>query len=236
MLFRSLLLKICLYALAFVSLGMSSSVLAAVLSQSNITEDSGGLNYGQAFLLDSSLPEFDPGADMYTLDSLTLYKGVGGGGAAAVWINVFETTGDTSGLDFDSNTNGVTFVGASQASVGYAAATGSGNSTPGDALNWNFSGITLDTDTDYFLVFSTTNTLGNYIGASVGVSGGGGDPESYLNITDANSDPLFGGAPGTSGNDNLYSISVTVVPEPSSLLLVGSAFMLGVVCWKRRTC
>lgn len=207
---------------ALAALGTLGSAHAAVISQSSTNGNSGTRDFGQRFEVESA--SF---SDDVTLNSITITAGGGGlgstsnlGDATAVYLDVFTLGSANIGtLNFETNTEtgNLTYLGSSDNAIDYANDAGSGVE-----LTWTFTGITLPRDTPLFAVYSTTNTNGDFGGARTGIIGTG----SYANITNANSDPLFGGGAAANDQDNKYSIDVTLVPEPSSLALMGLGGLL----------
>lgn len=191
----------------------SVSDAATIISQSanGASASSGAGNYGQAIYLDSSLI-FEN-----SLSSLSLTMGGSGGGTATGYIDVYTIgSANFSNLNFGTGaeTGNLNYLGSSTNALDTSGA------ASGDSLVWNFSSITLPYNETIFLVFSDTATDGSYVGTSMRVEGSpvSGD---YTNITAANSHTLaFGGNVSTAAADpvdNQYS--VTLVPEPSSMLL-----------------
>jgi len=208
---------------------------AATIEQTVVNSSSGGANFGQIFELDSGIFAQDQ-----TLDSITFYKGntSGGGGDGEFYVDIYEIGTATLGsLNFSTGdqVGNLNYLGSSTNEVDYASA-GSG-STPGDALTWNFSGITLATDVQLFAVFSEDAADGDHIGASLNIKDTSGGSMSFTNITDALSGPMFNSdAPGYDipNQDNFYSISVTAVPEPSSFALLMALGFGGWVAMRRQ--
>ncbi|GEM_PF-2918646 len=219
---------------------MVPPLTAAVISQTTVgasgSGQSGNADFGQQFYLDSSLAAFS-GPTLFTLDSFEFYKGDNGGGSSTMFLNLYVYDGAGS-VDFSPDSGNMTFVASSTNSVNYGSLSGSTGGSLGDAISYTFSDVTLNVDTRYFAVFSSTNTDGSFVGASVNNSGTGGvADEVYTNIVNAASEgssPLYGGAPGTLDNDNTYTLSVTAVPEPGSLGLMTLAGVALYVLHRRK--
>ena len=212
---------------ALLAVAMCGMAHAAIISQSNNNTTSGGANYGQRFELNSTL------ITEQTLQSISFNKGPNGGGSSTLYLDIYAIGTATIGsIDFSSNsTTGLNYLGSSDNSINYSSATN------GSELTWTFSSITLPQDVALFAVFSSDGVDGNYVGTSVQNANSG----SYTNISNAISDPLYGGDAEANNGDNFYEISVipepsSVIPEPSSLALLTIAGLLidGLLIARRR--
>ena len=196
----------------------TSPAQAITISPTNSNAFSGAGNFGQEIRLDFTEAAFTADTS-YDLESFTLFKGgAGGGGSTTLFLDVYqadtaaETTPNFSGGT--PSTTGLTYLGSSDNSFDSTPATAVG--TP---LAFAFSGISLLADRDVYLVGSSNDEAGSFVGSSFNIVNAGGRPV-YTNIDNADSDPLFGGLGDPDPQDNRYSAEV-VVPEPASLALLG---------------
>lgn len=192
------------------------ATIAQTANGANASSGSG--NYGQEILVDSgTLTE-------NILTGFSMTKGASGGGSATGFIDVYTIgTADASLLNFGDGTETakLNYLGSSTNSVDTTAASGT-------SLVWTFASIVLPFDTDIFLVHSSdAGASTSFIGTSTRVEGAP-EPGEYINITAANSNTLaFAGVLTTARantTDNQYT--VTLVPEPSSLALLGLGGLL----------
>lgn len=199
---------------------------AAIISQtangSNASSGSG--NYGQEILVDSGTLTDN------ILTGFSMIKGSDGGGSATGFIDVYTIgTANADDLNFGDGTETakLAFLGSSTNSVDTTTANN------GTSLDWTFANIALPLDTDIFLVHSSdAGASTSFIGTSTRVEGTP-DASDYTNITGADSNTLaWGGDLATARGyttDNQYT--VTLVPEPTSLALLGLA---GVMALRHR--
>lgn len=207
------------------ALALAGASHAAVIAQTanGAGASSGAGNYGQEILVDSgTLTE-------NILTGFSLVKGDGsggpGGGSATGFIDVYTIgTADASLLNFGdgTETGELNFLDSSTNSVDTDSASDLAS------LVWTFASIALPFDTDIFLVHSSdAGASTSFIGTSTRVEGSPGVTD-YTNITGADSNTLaFAGVLTTAranATDNQYT--VTLVPEPSSLALLGLGGLL----------
>jgi len=194
--------------------GSAGSANAATISQSFENGSTGGANYGLYFELE---PAFF-GAPQ-ELESIVFTRGTfGSTDQTTLFLDIFAIgSGTFSTIDFRTGpaVSGLEYLGSSENSIDTSSV------AIGSDFSWTFSGITLPTDTELFAVMSTDDSDGNFVGFSLASTRADtlGDPV-FENITTENSDPLFGGTP-TAEPDQDIVYTITVVPEPSSLALLG---------------
>ncbi len=223
---RSALALTCLGAL--VVGGPATHAAPITFGQTNDDANSGSGDFGQAFVLDA-----DSGytADAYTLDTATFFRGSIAGGSSTLYLDVYENDGADESATFTGGgaPSGVTYLGSSTNFVNHDTA------NQGDALDFTFAGISLDPGTKYYLVFSSDAIEGALVGTStrqIGVDNNAA-AFNYVNIDDVDTAPLFGGneagdtgpASGTA-NEHRFTATVTEVPEPGSMALLGLGGLL----------
>lgn len=210
---------------------------AEVIEQTFQQGNSGSLNFGQYFELDSSIF-----SGPLELESIEFAKGSNVSAATSIYLDIYSIgTADISQLNFNPNSNSSTvgelaeldYLGSSTNALDLSSTI---TIPTGTTIKWTFSGISLPTDTEIFAVVSTVgdgdndNHRGVSLRASRANEGGtfvGG--AVYNNITTDISHPLFGGSatpdtPGEIVNDNFYTI--TLVPEPGSLALLSAGVLM----------
>lgn len=209
--------------------GQAGFAQAEVIQQTFDQAPSGALNFGQNFELDSAIF-----SSPQELESIVFARGQNTTGTTSIYLDIYAIgTANISTLNFNPTnpTTGVSslsYLGSSDNAINVFAA------TAGSALEWTFNGIVLPTDTALFAVVSNDSVAGNHRGVSLrasrqNISGTFFGGAVYNNTNAADSTPLFGGTvtPDVEGelvNDNFYTI--TVVPEPSSLALLGLGGLL----------
>lgn len=212
-----------LTATALLSVALSGTASASiVIAQLNTNTSSGTGDYGQLFQVDSALTGISGSA---TLESLTFYRG--GNGSGNLWIDVYSQGTETGTPNFSNatNTGNLDYRGSSSASIDYTSV------SAGDPLTWTFSGVTLPVDTNIYLVLSTDSSSGNWTGRRLEIVDD--ESQSYNNIVNLESDPLFGGSPDAQlKNDNRYS--VVVIPEPSAAAALLGTFAVMLSMIRRR--
>lgn len=207
-------------ASALVFAGASHS---AIIEQSTTSTagTTGTGNYGQAIELDSTA--FPALLGQNVLTALSMQKG-NGGGTATGYIDVYTLgTANFNDLNFGNGdeTANLNYLGSSTNSIDTGAA------AINDSLVWTFNNIVLPFNEDVYLVFSSDNVAGSFVGTSMKSEGNAAN-QVFTNIAAADSHTLaFGGNVSTAEGDavdNKYT--VTLVPEPSSLALLGLGGLL----------
>lgn len=190
---------------------------AYVISQNEGPTAQGNAGTGQSFTPSIGMIE-DPGSSTTTIDltSFSLWSNAGG---SAV------TGRDTTYLlIYDANPVGTAnLVGSSTNFIDLDPAS---NAPAGTQLTWNFSNLTLDYNTTYFAVISSSN---------LGVNGINDIGFGFKNKTDTN--PYLGGtalandfAPQGTSDLQFTATFANPIPEPSATLLGG----LGMLALLRR--
>ena len=219
---------------------LAAPALAAPVTFGQTSQDAntGAGDFGQAFVLnDDGSSSFN--APSYTLDSATFYRGSGvtsGTTLTDLFLDVYENTGADESATFGTGgaPTGVSYLGSSTNSVPYSTL------ADGAALDFTFSGISLDADTKYYLVFSRDGAAGSLVGTSTQQFQGTGG-FTYVNIDDVDTAPLLvgneagdTGNAGSGANEHRFLTTVTAVPEPGG---VAAAFAcLSLLAARRRRC
>lgn len=219
-------------AAAAVLLAGAGAAEAAMIGQTAADGKSGKLNYGQQILLDSSNSEFDD-FPAYTLDDVSFWTGSGNEefeDESSVYVDVYLQGTFIGAPTFPADGSapaGLVYLGSSDSSVDY------GSASDGTKLTWSFTGITIPLDTNVYLVFSDDGADGDFdSGVFENNSAGTAPGLALVGISEADSNPLFGGSPDTGADkDNRYEASFTGIPEPTTLVLVGLG---GLVLVRRR--
>ena len=195
--------------------------------QTSSDANTGTGDFGQAFVLNAD-GDSDFAAPAYTLDSATFFRGSDQGGSSTLYLDVYQNDGAGESATFSSSgaPADVSYLGSSTNFVNHDAA------SQGNALNFTFSGITLDPETKYYLVFSSDAGAGNLVGTSTRQFGANSG-FNYVNIDDVDTAPLLGGneagdtgdssTPDSNGfvaNEHQFTATVTAVPEPASAFAV----------------
>jgi len=187
---------------------------------------------GQAFTTPAS-------GDEFALTSFSLVRGSAGfnaldsaaGSNTQVYLNIYTDTDS----ELNNGSASRTLVASSTNTVDQA------NASPGDILEWDFSGVELDPNTLYLAVLSGTNADGDFFAASLkrpetnnGNTGGGPEREDYY-ADGAAIEVLDFGNPDSIGlTDDPYSgprdlqFEAVLVPEPGTLSLaaIGGALVM----------
>lgn len=205
---------------------------AGIIAQTATDGNSGKKNFGQQILLDSSNPEFDD-FPVYTLDDVSFWAAQNGDftDEQTVYIDVYTQgtrIGDPEFNPADTvDIAGLTYLGSSSNAVDYTT-----GSSSGTKVTWTFSGINIPVDEFVYLVFSGDAVSGDFESGAFNNHSATGPGLVLVGISEANSNPLFGGNPNTSETqDNRYEANFTGVPEPSSLALLAAG---GLLLAKRR--
>lgn len=159
---------------------------------------------GVQLILDSSLTEIT--GTQYSLDSLDFQSA--GIVAGDFYLDVYMAA--DSSTSWGGAPTG-TYLGSSSA-FSFAAADN------GDPVSASFSGINLDVDKNFFLVFSDTSTAGSIVTA--GIKTRNADP-SYL--VNGGSSAAVEQINGDGGEFMTFDATFAIVPEPSTLALFGLA-------------
>jgi hypothetical protein len=132
---------------------------------------------------------------------------------ADVYIDVYSSRIGISGLDFTG------FLGSSTNAFAWQDIGGSDLIAPGSTYTYNFSGLTLDKDTEYWMVFSETSGDGDVanfrtrVNTSASTAGTGYLASDIQLVT-----------PGTTPTNRDWAVEyvadvTSVIPEPSSVIL-----------------
>ncbi|MEM6260825.1 MAG: PEP-CTERM sorting domain-containing protein [Planctomycetota bacterium] len=198
---------------------------AEVIEQTFTNGSSGPRNFGQYFEVESAFF-----SEPLELESIVLTKGEFGQDeetATTMYLDLYAIgTASFGDINFQNGdqVGNLEYLGSSDNSINFQTA------SFGDDFVWTFLGITdpLPLDTPLFAVLSTDAGPGSHRGFSLATTRGDteGDPV-FVNISNANSDPLFGGTPTEETvQGNLYTVNL--VPEPGSLALLALGGVLAI--------
>lgn len=143
---------------------------------------------------------------------------------ADVFMDVYSSRSGTTGLNFTG------FLGSSTNSFAWEDLDGNEQIAPGQSYTYNFSGLTLDKNTEYWLVFSETSGDGDVGNFRTRVNTSGNDAVAGAGAGYLTGNPIqlvtHGATPTNREWGVEYAADVTpIVPEPSSAIL--ALMMLG---------
>lgn len=181
--------------------------------------------------------------DTFTLNSLTFTRPDAGGNAAVgaapglsslaadVYLDVYATRTGTTGVNFTG------FLGSSTNSHAQQDIGGTDLIPPGTSFTYNFSGLTLNKNTEYWIAFSETSGDGDIrnfrtrlnTSGTDGVAGAGkgylvGNAIQLVTSSSANQDWAV---------EYVADVTPIPIPEPSSAVLTLAALGLGAAARKR---
>jgi hypothetical protein len=150
---------------------------------------------------------------------------------ADVYVDVYSSRTGTSDLNFTG------FLGSSTNGFAWRDIGGTDLINPGDSYTYNFSGLTLDKNTEYWLVFSETSGDGGVANFRTRVNTSGSDAIPGPGAGYLTGNPIQLVTPGATPTNREwgveYSADVTpVVPEPSSIALSLIVLGLGIAARK----